>query len=175
MPNPEKREADKSFGDGWYRPHFAVVRSDKATTKTCIVLDASAQHHKVSLNDVIHQGPKLQNDLSSIILQFRREPVVLMCDVQEMYLQMGLKEKDRHYHRFLWCNMQEDKEPDIYEFNRLFFGVNCSQFLAQYVTQHHARLHQKECLLGAETILYSTYMDGSIGSVQTPADGIEVY
>ena len=68
VPNPGEKKDSGSCGDTWYFPHFAVVRPDKATTKTCIVFDASAQHHQVSLNDVIHQGPKLQNDLSSVIL-----------------------------------------------------------------------------------------------------------
>ena len=161
--------------DGWYLPHFAVVKPDRATTKTRIVFDASAQHNKVSLNDVVHQGPKLQNDLSTVILRFRREPVALMCDVQEMYLQIGLKDEDRRYHRFLWRDMQDDREPDVYEFNRLVFGVNCSPFLAQYVTQHHARYCREKCPLGAEAVLQSTYMDDSMDSVKNSAEGIELY
>lgn len=49
----------------WYLPHFAVVRIDRPSTKTHIVFDASAKHCGVSLNDAIHQGPKLQQELSS--------------------------------------------------------------------------------------------------------------
>ena len=162
VPNPSEKRDGESCGDSGYLPHFTVVRPDKATTKTRIIFDASAQHHKVSLNDIIHQGPKLKNDLSSVILRFRREPIALMCDVQEMYLQIGLKEEDRRCHRFLWHNMQENKELDTYQFNHLIFGVNCSPFLAQFVSKYHARLHQSECPLGAETVLYSTYMDDSM-------------
>ena len=43
----------------WYLPHFAVVRTDQATTKTRVVFDASAKYGGVSLNDMINQGPKL--------------------------------------------------------------------------------------------------------------------
>jgi len=29
--------------------------------------------------------------------------------------------------------------PEVYEFERVVFGVNCSPFLAQFVAQEHAR------------------------------------
>ena len=44
-----------------FLPHFSVLRPDKATTKTCIVFDASAKYEEILLNDQIYQGPKLQN------------------------------------------------------------------------------------------------------------------
>ena len=47
----------------WYLPHFPVVRKDRSTTKVRIVFDASARYNGTALNDVIYQGPKLQNDL----------------------------------------------------------------------------------------------------------------
>ena len=52
----------------WYLPHFPVVRLDRATTKIRIVFDASAKFGKISLNDVIYQGPKLQRDLNDVLL-----------------------------------------------------------------------------------------------------------
>ena len=70
----------------WYLPHFPVLRPDKPTTKTRIVFDASAK-----FSDIVLQGPKLQRDLFAVLLRFRRNPVALMCDIQEMYLQIKLK------------------------------------------------------------------------------------
>ena len=46
----------------WYLPHFAVVRNDRVTTKTHVVFDASTKCSGVSLNDMIHQEPKLQKN-----------------------------------------------------------------------------------------------------------------
>ena len=48
----------------WYLPHFPVLRPNKDTTKTRVVFDASAKCEGVSLNDKIHQSPKLQRDLT---------------------------------------------------------------------------------------------------------------
>ena len=54
----------------WYLPHFAVVRTDRVTTKTRVVFDASAKCNGVSLNDMICQGPKLQRELIDVLLRF---------------------------------------------------------------------------------------------------------
>ena len=51
----------------WYLPHFPVVKKDHSTTKIQIVFDASAKYNGIALNDVIYQGPKLQNDLFSVL------------------------------------------------------------------------------------------------------------
>ena len=69
----------------WYLPHFPVVREDRSTTKVRIVFYASARYNGTALNDVIYQGPKLQNDLFNVLLRFRRYPVALICDIAEMY------------------------------------------------------------------------------------------
>ena len=81
-------------------PHFLVLRPDRPTTKTRIVFDASAKSAGVSLNDVIHQGPKLQRDLFNILIRFRQHPVALISDISEMYLRIEISPEDRPYQRF---------------------------------------------------------------------------
>ena len=108
----------------WYLPHFPVLRPDKSTTKTRIVFDPSAKYEEVSLNDVLLQGPKLQNEMFSVLHRFRRDPVALMCDIRKMYLQIKLKPADRHYHRFLWRDLKAKEDPGVFEFERVVFGVN---------------------------------------------------
>ena len=123
----------------WFLPHFPVIRPDKDTTKTRIVFDASAKCHGASLNDAIHQGPKLQQDLFDILLRFRRFPVALVCDIAVMYLRIGISQKDQTFHRFLWRGSDHSCKPDVFEFNRVVFGVNSSPFQAQYVLRQHAK------------------------------------
>ena len=160
---------------GWFLPHFPVIRPDKATTKTRIVFDASAKYEGISLNDKIHQGPKLQNELFNVLLRFRKYPIGLICDIAEMYLRIGLAKDDRPFHRFLWRELETSRPPDQYEFNRVVFGVNSSPFQAQYVVQQHAKALRDLYPLAAETILKSTYMDDSMDSVMTEEKGIELY
>ena len=170
-----KVENDSVNQPGWYLPHFPVVRLDKATTKTRIVFDASATHEGVSLNQSIHQGPKLQRELVDVLIRFRKHQVAVACDISEMYLRIKMSVHDRSYFRFLWRDMKSDRKPDVYEFNRVVFGANCSPFLAQLVIQEHAKKFSGEYPLAAETLLKSTYMDDSMDSVPSDRQGIELY
>ena len=86
----------------WLIPHFAMLRPDKATTKLRVVFDASTEVRGISLNGCLHQGPKLQNELFFVLMQFRCYVVALILDVTEMYLQVLLLEDERGVHRFLW-------------------------------------------------------------------------
>ena len=93
------------------------------------MFDASAKYEEVSLNDVLLQGPKLQNDLFAVLLRYRRDPVTLICNIMEMYLQIKLKSEDRPYHRLLLRDLNTQEGLDAFEFNRVVFGVNSSPFL----------------------------------------------
>ena len=166
---------EKSPLKKWYLPHFPVVRPDRTTTKTRIVFDASAKFKGVSLNEAIYQGPKLQRELTDVLLRFRRNPVALMCDIAEMYLRIEVAPKDRPYQRFLWRALNQERAPDEYEFNRVVFGVNSSPFQAQFVAQTHAEKHKDEFPMAAETVLKSTYMDDSMDSVLDESRGIKLY
>lgn len=152
-----------------------MVPPTKATTKTRIVFDASAKCEGIALNDVIHQGPKMQRELFDVLLRLRRKPVALDCDIAETYLRIGLAPEDRPYHRVLWRGLDQTKAPEEYKFNRVVFGVNSSPFQSQFVIQEHAKSHEDEFPMAAETILESTYMDDSMDSTQDEQEGIEIY
>ena len=158
----------------WYLPHFAVVKPSRTTTKMRIVFDASAKEHGQCLNDFILKGPKLQRDLNETLIRFRRKPIAIASDVSEMYHQISLSPQDRPYQRFLWRE-EESGEVNEYEFNRLVFGVNSSPFQAQFVIRHHAEKHRESFPRAAEAVLKSTYMDDTMDSVDSDAEGAELY
>ncbi|XP_033105477.1 uncharacterized protein LOC117107807 [Anneissia japonica] len=138
-------EHEKQPMGKWYLPHFAIVKPDRSTTKTRIVFDASARKNDVCLQ--------------------------LSC---EMYLRIEIDPDDRPY-RFLWRELDLTKRPDEYEFNKIVFGVNASPFLAQFVSQIHARKFAAEFPLASETVLKSTYMDDSMDSVKNYVEELELY
>ena len=134
-----------------------------------------AKYEGVSLNDVVHQGPKLQRDLFDVLMRFRRFPIALVCDIAEMYLRIGIAHEDKPYHRFLWRGTNQNRRPDIYEFDRVVFGLNSSPFQAQYVVQEHAKKYQQDFPMAVETVLKSTYMDDSIDSARDEDQAIDLY
>ncbi|XP_047123010.2 uncharacterized protein LOC105849104 [Hydra vulgaris] len=164
----------RDLGDGWYLPHFLILRPDKSTTKVRIVFDGSAKFNGKSINDVIYQGPKLQQDLVTVLLRFRKYPVALACDIAEMYLKIGIHKDDQRYQQILWRNLGLTAEPEVFQFNRLVFGIN-SPFMAQFVTQEHARKYAKKFPLASEAVLEATYMDDTITSVVDEKVGIQLY
>ena len=72
---------------------FPVVKMDKATTKVRIVFDCAAKCNGISLNDMIHAGPKLLQGLFNVLVRFRRNPVGIACDIKDMYLQIELRSR----------------------------------------------------------------------------------
>ena len=149
---------------------------DKTTTKVTIVFDCSDKYDGISLNDVIYAGPKLQRELIDVLIRFRRNPVVVACDIKEIYLQVEIAESDHSKFRILWRDLDEARETEIYEFNRVAFGKNPAPCMeSQFVAQKNARRHQEQFQKAAETVLKSTYMDDSVDSVETDVEGIELY
>lgn len=134
---------------------------DKITTKTRIVFDAAAMFEGVALNDQIYQGPKRQCDMFDVLLRFRRYPVAVICDIEVC---IGNAPADKPYHRFLWKEMDQTRNPDVFKFDRVVFGINSSPFQAQFVLQQPARQYQSIFSIATETLLKSTFMDASMDS-----------
>ena len=154
---------------------FCVTRPDAATTKVRVVFDESTKCGDRSLNDNLHAGPKLQRELPDILIRFRAKPIAMVADVAETYLQIELAPEDRMYHRFLWRNLDDTQEPTTYEYNRVVFGVNSSPFVAQTVSQQHARQLQQDFPRGAEVILKSTYIDDTMDSTEDDDQAVKLY
>lgn len=119
-------EAEAPPPEIWYLPHFPIVKMNKSTTKVRVVFDCSAKCNGISLNDVIHAGPKLQRELFDVLIRFRHNPVALVCDIQEMYLQIEIEAEDRPLFRILWRDGETNRNPDVYEFSRVVFGKKLS-------------------------------------------------
>ena len=82
-----------------------------------------------------------------------------------MFLQVGLREQDHSYHRFLWRNLDNLKEPGIYESLHLPFGNAASPFCAQYVLQMHAKAFSEKSNT-FETIDNSMYVNDVLDSCE---------
>ena len=70
----------------FYLPHHAVVRETSSTTRIRVVFNGSHRtNFGISINDLQHVGPKLQNDLADVITRWRRYAYVFSADIEKMY------------------------------------------------------------------------------------------
>ena len=122
-----------------YLPHHGIVREDKDTTKLRIVFDASSKTCNVSLNDCLLKGPNITPLIFDIILRFRLFPIAITADIEQAFLQIGIKETDRDYLRFLWVDDILKENPKIIRnrFARVVFRVTSSPFLLNATIRKH--------------------------------------
>lgn len=73
----------KKDEERWYLPFFSVYHPRKPGNKR-VVFDSSAQHIRVSLNDVLLTGPNRNNTLIGVLIRFRKEAVAITADIQQM-------------------------------------------------------------------------------------------
>ncbi|XP_037811673.1 uncharacterized protein LOC119603636 [Lucilia sericata] len=143
----------------YYLPHHAVVRPDHKTTKVRIVFNASRKtKSNFSLNDVLYTGPTIQNDLITVILNWRRYKYVFSGDIQKMYRQILIHPNDRAFQRILY---QPEKNGPIkdYELKTVTFGVNSAPFLAIRTLHQLASDSKAESPKASSILKYETYVD----------------
>ena len=148
-------------------PHSAVERMEKST-KTRIVFDASSHAKNTpSLNDCINNGPCLIPKIVEILLRFRRHPIALVADIRKMFLQIEVDERDRDCLRFLWRDLDQSKEPNVYRMTVVTFGVGSSPFLAIKSVKNHAALNKSSYPQEAKVLDEDLYVDDLLSGARS--------
>ena len=80
------REARPESNRIHYIPHHAVIRWDKSTTRLRFVYDASAKSDGASLNECLHAGPPLAQNIFDIMWRFRGHRIALVGDIEKAFL-----------------------------------------------------------------------------------------
>lgn len=143
----------------YYIPHQPVIKEESLTTKLRVVFDASAKTTtNFSLNDTMHAGPRLQDDLSDILLRWRKHRVVFSADIEKMYRQILLTEEDQKYHRILW---RFNRSEPIQEFalTTVTYGTTSAPYLAVKTLQQLAKDEETKYPVAARTIKKDVYID----------------
>lgn len=144
-------------GKGYYMPHHAVFKESSLTTKTRVVFDASAKTSSgVSLNDILMVGPKIQDDLITLLLRFRLHTYVLTADLEKMYRQFLVQENDRVYHKLLW---KDAKGIKTFQLNTITFGVASAPYLATRCLHQLAEDEKEKFPLAAKILKNDMYVD----------------
>jgi len=150
-------EAD-SPGD-YYIPHHAVYKAEGENMKLRVVFDASARCRSgSSLNEGLHVGPKLQQDIVDVLTGFRVHTVAFTTDICKMYRQIWVLEKYRGYQHILWRNSPQLQIRE-YTLNTVTYGVNSAPYLALRVLRHIADNDCEEVPEVSKALRFQTYMD----------------
>ncbi len=82
-----------------------------------------------------------------------------------MFHQVRLLPEDKPLLRFLWRNLDREKQPDIYEWQVLPFGTTCSPCCATYALQRHVYDHSHTGDQVRDSIERSFYVDNCLQSL----------
>ncbi|XP_070162567.1 uncharacterized protein [Polyergus mexicanus] len=142
-----------------YLPHHGVIRESSSTTRLRVVFNASSvTSNGTSLNDHLHAGPKLQTDLMSVILQWRRYKYVYSCDIAKMYRQILVDPRDTNYQLILWKRSQSESLID-YQLLTVTYGMACAPFLALRVLKQLVRDEGQQFPLAVSILRDNIYVD----------------
>ncbi|ETN87137.1 hypothetical protein NECAME_01296 [Necator americanus] len=144
-----------------YLPHHGVISETSKNTKLRCVYDGSAKTKgRRSLNEVFYRGPVLLPEMAGILLRIRFMEILLIGDIEEAYLMVGLDEDSRNFTRFLWLRdpslgMQEGNIV-TYVFKRVTLGLITSPFLLAGTIHYHLCNYNTPL---AQKILRNIYVD----------------
>ena len=162
-----KEESRRYTGPVHYVSHHEVIRPESKSTPVRIVFNSSALFQGHRLNDYWLKGPDLLNDLFGVVLRFRENQVAFCGDISKMYHRILIPEKDQHVHRYLWRNLQTDREPDVYLKTVLTFGDKPAPAMAQIALRKTANGASEALSTAAKVIKNNCYMDDICDSVHT--------
>ena len=157
-----------------YLPHHAVL----SETKVKLVDEGNAKSHKLSksLNECLHRGPNLIQNLGGVLLQFGMNRIALIGDIRKAYLQMQLNSEDRDVTRFLWVKdvNEELTTENIQEFRftRVICGIISATFLLAYTIYYHLQKYETNV---AVDLSRNIYVDNLISGVEDVQKAISYY
>ena len=162
----------KEIGQVHYIPHRPVVREDKDSTKIRAVFDASCKVNGPSLNECLYPGPNLLLKIFDVLLRFRFNRIVMIADIKQAFLNVGISEERRDFLRFLWFDIGQENKLILFRFCRAVFGVTSSPFLLNATIKHHLS-KSKSSNLGCivEKIVDDLYLDDLISGCESVEEG----
>ena len=159
----------------WYLPFFGVYHPQKPS-QIRVVFDSSAQFEGISLNDVLLSGPDMNNSLLGVLIRFRKNPVAITADIQQMFHCFLVREDCRDVLRFLWHKDNDPhKEVVDYRMRVHVFGNSPSPAVAIYGLRRAAQEGEKE--FGSDVrhfVERNFYMDDALQSVSTEEEAINL-
>ena len=162
-------------GKVWYIPHHVVFHPNKPR-KLWVAFDCSAEWHGTSVNKSLMSGPDLTNQIISVLVKFRKEPVAVTADIEAMFYQVFVAEKHRSRLSFLWWeNGNYNLLIQTYHMNVHVFGGTSSLSCSNYALRKTAAYNEtKYGTKVTETRRNNFYLDDMLKSVSNEETAIKL-
>ncbi len=156
----------------YYIPHHSVINPNSSTTKLRVVFDASAKNTEgESLNATLLPGPKLQKDITAILLNFRRYSVVFTADIKMMYRQIWVDSCHWDYQRIIWRFSPSDPIQD-FVLKTVTYGVSSAPFLALRCLLELAQNYSEDFPRASKVLLNQTFVDDVVDGANSLSEAI---
>lgn len=150
---------DLNCGQVYFLPHHPVFNPNSKTTPVRAVFDASMKtKNGLCLNDVLINGPVVQNELFDILVLFRTYKYILLCDIKSMYRGILVNNDFRSLQNILWRDSVNDPVQCL-QLQTVTYGVKSSAFLATRCLLELAQMYGDQYPLAAAVLKHSTYVD----------------
>ncbi|XP_057329785.1 uncharacterized protein LOC130670399 [Microplitis mediator] len=150
----------------YYLPHHGVLREQSTSTKLRVVFNGSSKtSSQVSLNDIMHTGPKTQSDIFDVLLYIRQHKYIFITDIVKMFRQIKVHEDDWDLQRILW--LDQDLTIRAYQLTTVTYGTRSAPYLACRVLKQLVADEGANYPLAVDTILKGSYVDDISGGAET--------
>ncbi|XP_072394953.1 uncharacterized protein [Diabrotica undecimpunctata] len=154
----------------YYLPHHSVIKEESITTKCMAVFDASSKSSTgISLNDIMHSGPRLQQDLTNILINWRSYNIVYTAELEKMFRQIKIAEEDQVYQKILWRQSVEEPIKE-YQLSTVTYGAKAAPYLALRTIQKLCNDEKLKYPLAAEIVKHNMYLDDVLAGSETLAE-----
>ena len=114
------------------------------------------------------------NNLIGILLRWREEQVALVGDIRKMFHSIHLKPLEQHCHRFLWRNLEIDREPDVYVMTQVNMGNTPASAISTEAVYKTADMFETESPKAANLLKISSYVDDLIKSQPSTLEAVKI-
>lgn len=120
--------------------HFAMRQPNYTSTPIHLVFAGNLG--SPSINECLHTGPSLYQDLPTMLRQFREYPIAITGDIAKAFQCLQLPTKDRQFLKFLWYKDGDPKKGIVtLRHKMLNFGTYVAPFLLIGTLQIHLNCH----------------------------------
>lgn len=146
--------------EGYYTPHHGVLSAAKFR------VFSKKTTSNISLNEAQLAGEKLQNDLFTILINFRRFRFGITADIEKMYRQVLIHHDDQKYQKILWRSNYGDPIK-VYRLKTVTYGQACAPHCAIRALMQCAADNEVTYPKGASIVKECFYVDDLLTGADT--------